>query len=325
VIAGLVLLQAALSIAVAGPPTNPEYLPVHVAVAEGYFSDEQLRVSVETNRSEAASAQALGRGRTGAAATSLDAALQYGHSGGGTPPRIVFGLTAAPPVAVLVPAAQKDTIRGLADLVGKTVGIAAPGTPGELALFALLEQERIEVHRVAIQSFGERGLVGALESGAVAAAAIPDPWATRLLDEGRAAALVDLRNASQAAQRLGGPTVHAAVFVSADTRLGQAELSPLVRALLRGVARTRAATPAELAAKLPAAVVGSPEDFALRVRGARDSYLATGRVDADVLKQSIGLVRSRVVIPAKVTIPRDLDKLLLMDPLEQGGTRQPPR
>ena len=199
-IAGLILLQAALSIAVAGPATNPEYLPLHVAAAEGYFSDEQLRVSIETDRAEPVAAQALGRGRVAAAATSLDAALQYGASSRGTPPRVVFGLTIAPPVAVLVPAAQKDTIRALSDLVGKTVGITAPGTPGELALFALLERERIDVHRVTIQSFGERGLAGALESGAIAAAVMPDPWASRLLDEGRAVAMVDLRKPDQAAK-----------------------------------------------------------------------------------------------------------------------------
>ena len=38
-IAGLVLLQAALSIGVAGPATNLEYLPLRVAAAEGYFPD----------------------------------------------------------------------------------------------------------------------------------------------------------------------------------------------------------------------------------------------------------------------------------------------
>jgi NitT/TauT family transport system substrate-binding protein len=318
VIAGLIILQAALSVAVAGPPTNPEYLPVHVAAAEGYFADEHLQVSIDTDRAEPVAAQALGRGRVGLAATSLDSALQYGASGRGTPPRVVFGLTVAPPVALLVAAAQKEVIRTVSDLAGKTVGISAPGTPGELALFALLERERIEVHRVTIQSFGERRLAGALESGAIAAAAIADPWASRLLNEGRAVALVDLRKRDEAAKWLGGPTVHAAVFVSADTTLGRAELSPFARAMLRAVAKTRAATPEELAAKLPPAVVGSREDFALRLYGARDNYLADGQLDAEVLRLSIALLRSRVVIPAKVSIPRNLDKLLQMEPLGQN-------
>jgi NitT/TauT family transport system substrate-binding protein len=316
-IAGLILLQATLSIAVAGPPSNPEYLPVHVAAAEGYFAHEQLTVAIDTVRAEPIAAQAVGRGRSALAATSLDAALQSGDSGG-APPRIVFGLTAAPPVALLVPVADKDTVRTPADLVGKTVGITAPGTPSELGLFALLERERIDAHRVTIQSFGDRALVGALESGAIAAAMMPDPWASRLVDEGKAVAIADLRTPSQARQLLGGATVHAAIFASANTPLGPAELVPLSRALLRAIARVRAAPAEELAARLPRAVVGAPDDFALRLRGARENYLPDGQVDVDVLKLSIALVRSRVVIPAKVTIPRSLEKLLLMEPLGQA-------
>ena len=169
VITGLILLQAALSIAVAGPATDLEYLPLRVAAAEGYFAEEKLSVTLETVRAEPLAAQALGRGRVALAATSLDAALSVGHAGS-APPRLVFGLTAAPPVALLVPAAKKDPVKALADLTGKTIGISAPGTPGALALSSLLAREGIGVHQVTIQSFGERALIGALDSGAIEAA-----------------------------------------------------------------------------------------------------------------------------------------------------------
>ena len=43
----LVLLQATLTIATAGPATAPEYLPLWVAQAEGYFSEEKLAVTLE--------------------------------------------------------------------------------------------------------------------------------------------------------------------------------------------------------------------------------------------------------------------------------------
>ena len=208
VITGLILLQAALSIAVAGPATDPEYLPLRVAAAEGYFAEEKLTVTLETVRAEPLAAQALGRGRVALAATSLDAALSLGHAGS-APPRLVFGLTAAPPVALLVAAAKKDSIKTLADLAGKTIGISAPGTPGALALSSLLAGEGIGVHRVTIQSFGERALIGALESGAIEAAMVQEPWASRLIDEGKAVALADLRTAAEAARWLGGSTVHA--------------------------------------------------------------------------------------------------------------------
>lgn len=320
-IASFILLQTALTIAVGGPPTNPEYLPVRVAMAEGYFADQQLTVSLETARADAVAAQALGRGRADVAATSLEAALQLGHFDG-QPPRLVFGLTAAPPVVLLVRAAERDTIRSPADLRGKSIGVTAPGTPGELMLFALLARAGVGVHQGSVQSFGDRPLVGAVESGAVSAAVLGDPWASRLIADGTATALADLRTRRAAEQWLGSATVHAAMFVRADSKLVPADLTRLSRALLRAETRIREASPGELAAKLPEAVVGNAEDFALRLDGARDSFLPDGRVTADMLAASIALARDRIVLPAKVRLPRPLDKLLLLDPLEQA-LRQP--
>jgi hypothetical protein len=154
---------------------------------------------------------------------------------------------------------------------------------------------------------------------------VQEPWASRLLDEGKAVALADLRTPAEAARRLGGPTVHAALFVSSDTKLGRAELIPLARALLRALARIRAATQDELGGVLPAAVIGAQEDFALRLRGARAVYLPDGRVSDDALSHSVALVRARTVIPAKVDMPRRLDKLLLMEPLEEALHQRPSR
>jgi ABC-type nitrate/sulfonate/bicarbonate transport system substrate-binding protein len=321
VIAWLVLLQASLAIAVPGPAGHPEYLPLRVAEAEGYFAQEKLSVSLHGARSEAAAAQALGRGQVALAATSVDAAMRVGHAGG-EPPRLVFGLTAAPPVAVLVPAARKAEIRGLADLAGRTVGIPSPGTPAELALVWLLARAHVRVNQVTITSHGERALPGALDSGALDAAVIADPWATRLIEAGRAVALADLRDRGEAASRLGGPTVSAALFARADTTLGPAELVPLLRALLHAVERIRTATPAELQARLPASAAGDPDDFDVVVRGIRKSFLPDGRVSRDAIEAAVALVQARTPVPAKVNLPRRLDRLLLMEPLEQA-LRQP--
>ena len=150
---------------------------------------------------------------------------------------------------------------------------------------------------------------------------VQDPWASRLIDEGKAVALADLRTAAEAARWLGGPTVHAALFVSADSKIGRAELIPLARALLRALARIRAAAPDELGAVLPTAVVGTHDDFALRFRGARGVYLPGGQVSDDVFRRTVALVRARTVIPARVDMPRRLDKLLLMEPLEEALRR----
>ena len=315
-IAWLVLLQTTLTIAVSGPATNPEYWPLHLAAAEGYFTEEKLAVSLEVTRADAGAAEALSRGGVALAATSLDAALELGHVGG-LPPRLVFGLTATPAVALLVPSGQKDSVRGLADLVGKTVGVPAPGTPEYHVLISLLARAGIKIAQVTVQSYGERGLAGALESGKVAAAVLGDPYATRLVEAGKASPLVDLRKRGEPTRWLGGPVVHAAIFARADTALGAAEIKPLVRALLRATARVENATPEEVQARFPAAAVGFPEDFRARLLGTREIFLRDGRVSAEMLEASVALVRGRSSIPAKVKLPRKMDGLLMTGPLEE--------
>ena len=315
-IAWLVLLQTTLTISVSGPATNPEYWPLPLAAAEGYFAQENLAVSLEANRADAGAAEALGRARVDLAATSLDAALELGHTGG-RPPKLVFGLTTTPAVALLVRAAEKDSLRGLADLVGKTIGVPAPGTPEQRVLISLLARAGIKIPQVTVQSYGERGLMGALESGKVAAVVLGDPYATRLVEAGQASALVDLRRRGEPARWLGEPVVHAAVFARADTALGSAELKSLARALLRAMARLEDASPDEMQTRLPPAAIGFPEDFRARLLGAREIFLRDGRVSAQMLGASVALVRSRSPIPAKVKLPRKTDDLLLTGPLEE--------
>jgi len=312
-IAWVVLLQASLTIAVAGPATSPEYLPLHVAQAEGYFAAQKLAVTLRSVRSDAGAAEALASGHAQLAATSLDAALRLGAVDG-TPPRLVWGLTAAPPVALLVNPARAGTIRSAADLVGQTVAVPAPGTAEDQVLGLLLARAGVPIHRVILRSLGERGAARALEGGEVAAAVLAEPYVSRLVEDGKAAVAVDLRTAKDAAERLGGPTVNAALFAPAAAPPAAATLRAVAAALQAALARLSAAEPAALEASLPAAVIGSSADFALRLRGARDLFLPGGRVSVEALERSVELVRSRAPLPAKVKLPRRAEQLLL--PLE---------
>jgi ABC-type nitrate/sulfonate/bicarbonate transport system substrate-binding protein len=309
-IAWLVLLQATLTISVAGPPTATEYLPLRVAAAHGDFAAEGLAITLADSRGEVAAAEALGKGRSALAATSLEAALRLGDTKG-TPPHIVAGLTRAPAVALLVAAAHESSVRSLRDLPGRTVVIPAPGTPEHGALAALLAHAGVPASRVVIESRGDVGAAAALAAGQVAAGMLGDPWASRLLAERKAIALIDLRVPGEAARWLGGETVHAALFARADFRPGEAEVAGLRRALTRALERIRTGTPDEVARGLPPGVLGRVEDWPLRLDGARATFLSDGRVTAEALSRSVALVRERSPIPARVRLPRDLGTLLL--------------
>ncbi len=309
-IAWLVLLQASLTIAVAGPPTSPEYLPLHVAQAEGLFTAQQISVTLRPTRSDAAAAEMLASGQAQLAATSLDTALRLGGTAG-VPPRLVWALTAAPPVALLVAPGRADSIRSVADLVGQTVAIPAPGTAEDQALGLLLARAGVAVHHLKILSLGERGVVRALEGGEVAAGVLGEPYVSRLVEGGRAVIAVDLRTTKDAATVLGGPTVGAALFAKAGAEPPAATIRALRAALQAAVARTIAAEPTALQATLASPVIGSPADFAQRLRSARDLFLADGRVTEETLERSLELIQARAPLPDKVKLPRKAARLLI--------------
>ena len=318
-------LWTAINLAVAGPATSPAYLPLHVAQAEGYFAKEQLDVSVTLERSEAEAAQALARGRADLAATSLDAAYARGLVEG-DPPLILFGLVAAAPVAILISPQHKDTLRTVADLRGQIVGLPGAGTPEHAMLTSVLAHAGLKVHQVPFQSFGDRRLVGALEEGKVAAAVMSDPWVTRLVEDGTAAILADLRKRLEARRWFGVDTVYSAVFVRAGSKLSERELVALARALLRATARLQEAQPEALAALLPRAVTGNPQDFALRLLGAREAWLPRGRVTEEMLQASVAQARIRAPLPAALRTPHlRWYPLILAAPLRKAQETAPAR
>jgi ABC-type nitrate/sulfonate/bicarbonate transport system substrate-binding protein len=281
-----------------------------VAQADGLFTAQQLSVTLRSTRSDTAAAEMLATGQAQLAATSLDAALRLGGTEG-VPPRLVWALTAAPPVALLVAPGRVDTIRSAADLAGQTVAVPAPGTTEDQALGLLLARAGVPMHRVKVLSLGERGVARALEGGEVAAGVLGEPHVSRLVEGGKAVIAVDLRTAKDAAATLGGPTVGAALFARAGAEPPAATIRALRAALQAAVGRTISAEPAALQTTLPSAVIGSPADFALRLRSARDLFLADGRVPAETLERSLELLRARAPLPAKVKLPRKAERLLV--------------
>ncbi len=319
---GLIALLQSLTIAVSGPATSPQYLPLRVADAEGYFAEAGLEVTLRTTRAESGAAEALAQRQADLAATSIEAALRFGAAKTGEPPRIVFGLTAAPPVVLAVPASLAGTTRSVGDLAGTTVGIASPGAPEQTWFLALLAKADLRLPQVSLMSFGERALGAALKHAQVSAGLVGDPLASRLLAEGSVTALADFRDPNGLVQALGRPTIHAALFEPARGRLRAAALEALARALLRAVARVQSASPEELGQKLPRAVVGNPEDFALRLAGAKKIYLPDGLVGGEVVQSTIEMIRQVVPLPASTRIPR-ASEMLSLDPLRRALT--PPR
>lgn len=320
----LIVLLQSLTLAVSGPATSPEYLPLRVAEAEGYFAREGLAVTLRTTRAESGAAEALAQGQVDLAATTLEALLRFGPRMPNQVPRVVFGLTAAPPVALVVAAPHTGTVRSIDDLPGLRVGVTTPGAPEHAWFGWLLARAGVSLAQLHVLSLGGRGLVTAIDSGEIHAALVQEPVATRLIKEGRAALLADFRTPAAVTAALGKQTVNAAVFVRADRRPKDNDLAALARALLAAEARVRSASAEELAAKLSKRVVGAQDEFEARLEATRGSYLPDGLVSADDVEQTIAIIRAHTPLPAQLRIPRP-EEMLHIEPLRQALKARPAR
>lgn len=310
----LVLLQATLTLALSGPPTALEYLPVWIAEVDGEFDRQGLHVSVRQMDSEPDAALALARGEAQLAATSLEAALRFGARDG-RPPRLVFGLTAAPPVALLASPAAPQDVRTVSDLSGRRVGISSPGAPEQALLMALLERARLTITEISLLSLGQRGVARALARGQVDAGLLRDPWAHYLVEHQQARVLADFRMLSAARRWLGVQTLHAGLFVGAGHGLTEAQLAALARSLLGATHRLETAPPRELLIRLPSEVGALEEKGLIRLRAARGLYLPDGWVEPEAMQASVAMLRTRAPLPRSVRLPRRLGDLLLLDSL----------
>ena len=133
---------------------------------------------------------------------------------------------------------------------------------------------------------------------------LADPWASRLVQDGQAAVLADLRQPDGVERWLGARGVHAAVFVAADSLRGERELVPVARALLRACGRRRRRHRVSWRRDCGPAAAGEEGDFALRVAGVRGVLIPDGARDGR--RRSKPASRSpvsRARLPAVVKLP----------------------
>jgi NitT/TauT family transport system substrate-binding protein len=296
-----VILLQALTLVVSGPATSPEYLPLRVAQTEGYFAREGLAVTLRTTRAEPGAAEALAQGQADLVATSLEAILRFGPRLAGQTPRLVLGLTAAPPVLLVVADAHKTLVRSIEDLPGTRIGVSTPGAP-EQAWFAwLLARAGLSVAQMWMVSRGEKGVVQAVENGDVHAALVQEPAATALVQSGHARPLVDLRSPAAVRRAIGAVTVNAAVFVRSDRHPRERDLTAFARAVLAAQRRIAGGDGSDPAA-------------------GRETYLRDGLVTVEQIRETLVLIRAHLPLPVTARVPRPED-LLHVEPARRAVTR----
>src|SRR6185295_776310 len=186
-----------------GGQTQFIYLPLTLADQLGYFKDEGLTVSISDLRGGSEALAAMMGGSvdmvTGFYEHTIRAKAQGKHL------VMVVLFDRYPGLVLMVGKAHFNEVRSIKDLVGKPVGVTAPGSSTDQLVKYILRQNGLDPQSIPVVTGGISTMFAALEQDQVWAGVTVDPLASKLDREGIARVLYDTRTEKGTRDIFGGP------------------------------------------------------------------------------------------------------------------------
>jgi len=259
---------AAIQMAVGGQ-TQFIYLPLTLASQLGYFKDEGLSVNISDLRGGSEALAAMLGGSvdlvTGFYEHTIRARAQGKHL-------VMVALFDRYPGLVLMVGKQHFTeVHTIKDLVGKPVGVTAPGSSTDQLVKFILRLNNLDTQSIPVVTSGIETMLAALEQDRVWAGVTVDPLASKLDRDGIARALYDTRTEKGTLDIFGGPWPAGGFYTTVDfIQEHPRTVQALVNAGVRALRYLKEHSAEEVAAAMPDAFWG----------GDRDQYIASLRANA---------------------------------------------
>ena len=292
-----------------GGQTQFIYLPLTLADQLGYFKDEGLSVSISDLRGGSEALAALMGGSvdmvTGFYEHTIRARAQGKHL------VMVALFDRYPGLVLMVGKAHFNQVHSIKDLVGKPVGVTAPGSSTDQLVKYILRQNNLDPQSIPVVTGGIATMLAALQQDRVWAGVTVDPLASKLDRDGIARVLYDTRTEKGTLGIFGGPWpaggfYTTAEFIQANPRVVQSMVTAGVKALRY----LKEHSAEDVAAVMPESFWGGDRDqYITSLRANVDMYSGDGLMPAEgppnVLK-TLSLVDEKVA-GAKVDLHETYD------------------
>ena len=254
-----------------GGQTQFIYLPMTLAHQLGYFKQEGISITLSDVRAGSEALAAMIGGSvdmvTGFYEHTIRAQTQ------GKQLVMVALFDRYPGQVLMVGKKHFNEVQTIKDLMGKPVGVSAPGSSSDQLLKYLLRRNDLHPQSIPVVTAGTSTMVAAIEQDQVWAGIMTDPFATALERHGTARVLYDTRTERGTADVFGGPWPAAGFyttreFIEKHPQIVQSVVNATVRAL-RFLAQNSAE---EITAKMPESFWG----------GDRDQYVASLRANMNM-------------------------------------------
>lgn len=188
-----------------------------------------------------------------------------------------------PGLVLVVAPKNSGTIKSVKDLVGKNVGVSAPGSSTDFFVKYLLAKNGVDPGKVPVIGVGLGATaIAAMEQGRVDAAVMLDPAVTLLQGKYKDLRLLsDTRTVADTKAVFGGEYPGGSLYAPAEwVTKHPHEAQALTDAIVSTLKWIHGHSPEEIAAKMPATMVGS--DRALYLAALKHTipmYSMTGKMD----------------------------------------------
>ena len=269
------------------------YLPLTVAEKKGFFKEEGIEAEINDFGGGARSLQALIGGSVDVVTGAYEHTLRMQAKGQDV--RAVCELGRLPAIVIGVRKDLAGTVKSVADLKGRKIGVTAPGSSTALAAqFAMIKAGLKATDAALIGIGGGAGAIAAMKKGEIDAVSHLDPVVAKLEADGDIQVLVDTRTDEGTRLLFGGPNPAAVVYTKQDwIEHHAAAMQKVVNAFAKSLKWLATAKPEEIADLVPPAYhFGDRALYVQAVRNSMPTYSRTGIPSRDGMASVLELVRT---------------------------------
>ncbi len=228
------------------------YLPNMLAKQLGYFDEQNIDAEMIDEASGQSSEQQVLTGGVDAGSGSYNHTVELQAKGKEVVD--VVQLLISPGEAEMVATKKADTIKSVADLKGKNLGVTELGSGTQTITQYLLTKNGIPADQAQYVPVGAGDtFIAGIKQGKIDAGMTTEPTISRLLKTGDAKVLIDLRTPDSTRAALGADYPFICVFMKADYVASHKDLvQRMVNAYVKALKFIHTHTPQEVADKMPA-------------------------------------------------------------------------
>lgn len=269
------------------------YLPLTIAEQLGYFEFEGIDLEIVDFPSSVRAQQALANGNADVVCggfehlISLHSKQQYVQS--------FVALGRAPQMAMGVSVKNMPHYRRLADLKGKRIGIAAPGTATNMMANVLLQRAGLQQSDVSYIGVGTAaGALSAMRSGQLDAICNLEPTMTQLEQKGEIKIIADSRTLRGTHAIFGGDMPGACLYAQSEfVQKNRVVVQSLSNAIVKSLKWLQTAGPRDLIRLVPESyLLGDRGLYLATYSNLRESISLDGMIHEDAAKNSLRVMAS---------------------------------